>query len=57
MMFSFRENIVNVQWTGYAKRIPVLLFSVDAVFRKNPNFRTVAGEEKKKCFVCFNTTY
>ncbi|BFZ11597.1 hypothetical protein BsWGS_14638 [Bradybaena similaris] len=41
---KFVENIVNVQWTGYAKRIPVMLFSVDAVFRKKANYKTVAEQ-------------
>ena len=39
-----RDKNLNIIWTGYGRRIPVMLFNVSSVMRKSDIFKTVGGE-------------
>lgn len=44
-----RDKNLNIVWTGYAKRTPVILFNVSSVLQKRLNFKTV-GERYHLAF-------
>ena len=39
-----RDKNLNIIWTGYAKRTPIVLFNVSSVLLKRTNFKTVGGK-------------
>ena len=41
--FFFSESAKNIVWTGYGKRIPVLLFKADVLLSKNQQAKAVGG--------------
>ena len=43
LVFS-RDKTLNIIWTGYAKRTPIILFNVSSVLLKRTNFKTVGGK-------------
>ncbi|XP_076443155.1 tubulin polyglutamylase TTLL5-like isoform X2 [Babylonia areolata] len=44
-----RDKNLNIIWTGYGKRIPVILFSVSSILHKSSDFKTV-GERYNMTF-------
>ena len=52
--YIFRGKSLNVQWTGYTKRVPVILFNAEAILQKRSDLKTVGGES---AFVDINYFY
>ncbi|KAL8565160.1 hypothetical protein ACOMHN_003947 [Nucella lapillus] len=44
-----RDKSLNIIWTGYGKRIPVVLFNVNSILEKSTDFKTV-GERYHMAF-------
>ena len=55
LVFS-RDKTLNIIWTGYAKRTPIVLFNVSSVLLKRTNFKTVGGKILVLLLFCITFT-
>ncbi|KAH9496123.1 Tubulin polyglutamylase ttll5 [Bulinus truncatus] len=44
-----KRKTLNVQWTGYGKRVPIILFNAETILNKRTDFKTV-GEKYHLAF-------
>lgn len=52
MFFNRNKEQLNIQWTGYGKKTPVITFNADVVLNKKTNQRTVGGIFKGRKSFC-----
>ena len=44
MLFIPSEEYPTIVWTGYGRKVPVVVFKADAIVSKKPEFKAIGGE-------------